>query len=566
MGPVDLNEPTILCKRSRSKWYHGIADFANVMKAFIGTNYLSVPYAFSQSGVIAGLILLVIIAGLTSHCCQLIVKCKYYALDILLCKFDARHLKSSDNMDQQRIELESQLQKQLSYGDIGMIAFGRIGQGVVNFCVFLTQFGYCIGYCIFVGNTLLSFFPIVSQCVLLHVANNSQLNSSLSAKHLMEVPANQLNRLANHSIAWNCTTVFNKSGTVLPPEIPKGTKMSHLSNYNASSSITTSISPFKATEILTSSIHHLSQHISFTTVAPSLYILILLQLPVLILFSFVRNMRILGIISICANASIVLGWAAIMIFLFINFSFSNDLKLVSSEASIFFGLLASAFEGIGTIIPIESSMDGNRHHFSKFLNGAILIVSFILLVLGLFGYLRFGSNVNQLINLSLIHNGLGAHLLNACLIVAVICTYPLMIYPVLQMIENFVFLSDTIPDSENMSSNLLDTLEEDIPFSGAKPIPASVPSWKRHGVRISVITSTIGFGILFRHYFAYLTAILGSIGGTLILFILPCIFELSLWWKKLSTPVIFKNVLVALFGFVGSCLSLHSILRKMSLS
>uniref|UniRef100_A0A0L8GXY0 Amino acid transporter transmembrane domain-containing protein n=1 Tax=Octopus bimaculoides TaxID=37653 RepID=A0A0L8GXY0_OCTBM len=555
MGSVGLNDPSIIYKKSRSKWYHGIADFANVMKAFIGTNYLSVPYAFSQSGIIAGLILLLIIASLTSHCCQLIVKCKYYALDILLWKFDARHLKSSDNMDQQRLELESQLQKQLSYGDIGMIAFGRIGQGVVNFCVFLTQFGYCIGYSIFVGNTLLSFFPVVPQCVLLHVANNTQLNTSLSLKHIMGIPSNQFNRLPNHSISWNCTNVFNKSGTLIPPsvtETPKGTKktvISHLSNHNATFPVTTSISPLISTDIITSSSHILLPHVSYVKMAPNLYILILLQLPILILFSFVRNMRVLGIISICANASIVLGWGAIMIFLFIKFSFSDELKLISSEASIFFGLLASAFEGIGTIIPIESSMDGNRHNFSKFLNGAILIVSFILLVLGLFGYLRFGSHVNQLINLSLIHSGLGAHLLNACLIVAVICTYPLMIYPVLQMIENFVFVQETLPDSETMSTNLLDSFEEDYPLPVTKPIPSS------HGKR-TLNDDDDDEG----------EREMCSIGGTLLLFILPCIFELSLWWKKLSVKVIIKNVFIALFGLVGSCLSLYSILRKMSRS
>ena len=29
-----------------------VADFANIVKAFIGTNYLGLPYAFMQSGLV----------------------------------------------------------------------------------------------------------------------------------------------------------------------------------------------------------------------------------------------------------------------------------------------------------------------------------------------------------------------------------------------------------------------------------------------------------------------------------------------------------------------------------
>lgn len=35
-------------------WQQHAADFANVFKAFIGANYLSIAFAFAQSGVVAG--------------------------------------------------------------------------------------------------------------------------------------------------------------------------------------------------------------------------------------------------------------------------------------------------------------------------------------------------------------------------------------------------------------------------------------------------------------------------------------------------------------------------------
>jgi proton-coupled amino acid transporter len=65
-------------------------DFANVLKAFIGTNFLSLPYAYAQAGITVishfdsgplltsqgGTVGLVIVAIITQYCCQLLVQCK----------------------------------------------------------------------------------------------------------------------------------------------------------------------------------------------------------------------------------------------------------------------------------------------------------------------------------------------------------------------------------------------------------------------------------------------------------------------------------------------------------
>ncbi len=36
--------------RFQLRWYHHFADFANLLKAFIGTNYFGLAFAFRQSG------------------------------------------------------------------------------------------------------------------------------------------------------------------------------------------------------------------------------------------------------------------------------------------------------------------------------------------------------------------------------------------------------------------------------------------------------------------------------------------------------------------------------------
>lgn len=546
---------------SQSKWIFLLADFANVLKAFIGTNYLSLSYAFSKSGAVLGLLLLVFIAGITDHCCQLLVKCKYYAMDVLLWRFDSSNPKMTETTKHQRLELESHLQTRLTYGDIGMVAFGQAGRFIVNFCVFLTQFGFCVGYCIFIGNTLFSFFPLKAHCVLPQ-GNITRLNlPSTSVKQMMGTLAyaEHAVKVPETHLPWNCSSppVSNSDTLEDMPKMSAAAKEnavllnhSYFSNFLSSNSS--------------------SSHVVFSSDAPQLYLLILLPLPIFIVFSFIKNLRFMGAISICADVAIVVGWIFLLVFLFIDFKINPEVKLASNDAAVFFGLVTSAFEGVGTIIPIETSMDGNRHNFPKFLHFAIAAVSFLLVVLGLTGYLRFGNDVNQMINLSIIHGGIYANLLNVCLLVAVICTYPLMAHPVLEMLENIIFSSGNKSsengelDSEQDTISLLNTLPTNLSLPVTKSAAHKIVTWKRNVVRLSMVLSSIGFAILFQHNFAHLTAILGSIGGTLLLFILPSIFELKLCWSKISTRTVFKNITITLFGLTGSISSLYAILREMT--
>ena len=48
--------------------------------------------------------------------------------------------------------LKTRLISNLSYTDLGRLTLGRWGVIIVNTCVLVTQLGFCIGYCIFVGN------------------------------------------------------------------------------------------------------------------------------------------------------------------------------------------------------------------------------------------------------------------------------------------------------------------------------------------------------------------------------------------------------------------------------
>lgn len=104
--------------------------FANVFIAVVGAGVLGLPYSFKRTGWIMGLMSLFFVAFLTHHCMMLLV-------------YARRKLESSDPM-----------KKIPSFGDLGFIVCGSAGRLVVDVLIILAQAGFCVGYLLFIGNTM----------------------------------------------------------------------------------------------------------------------------------------------------------------------------------------------------------------------------------------------------------------------------------------------------------------------------------------------------------------------------------------------------------------------------
>ena len=84
-------------------------------------------------------------------------------------------------------------------------------------------------------------------------------------------------------------------------------------------------------------------------------------------------------------------------------------------------------------------MEGNRHNFFKFLYGAVAVLTLVLSSFGVLGYLKFGDSTEQMINANIPSGNMLGVLVNGCLCVGVLLTFPLMMFPVIEMAELYVF-------------------------------------------------------------------------------------------------------------------------------
>lgn len=223
--------------------FQQISDFGNVFKAFIGTNYLALPFAFKQSGLVLGICGLFIIAILTDHCCQLIIKCKKIAVTTML-ESSTRYQNAVKAFPTEAQRIEESVEKNMRYGDIARVAFGHWGIIIVNIALITTQFGFCVGYFIFMGNTMAGMFPMKWNAAVMN--GSLKTNSFSSVLHMNKTHGAQV--------------------------------------QNSSS---------------------MSQPMTGTSTAPMFVLLLLIPLVPIILMSFIRDVRKLGPVSSLANVAIL---------------------------------------------------------------------------------------------------------------------------------------------------------------------------------------------------------------------------------------------------------------------
>lgn len=575
MGDTDvlIEQGTTAVASSKPRWHVLVGDFANMLKAFIGANYLTIAYAFKQSGLVLGLFCLTFIALMTDHCCHLIVKCKYYAIDQMLNRRNGKEFlpvrqedhDDSDSDDTDSDELQDskiseeykKLQRNFTYGDVGKAAFGRAGLFIVNACLVFTQFGFCVSYFIFVGNTIHSVFPFSkpNETYSLFDFHNSTPYSPNSS---MVPLGSSLDALMHNAELERNNSIDNSSAEYPPYLFVDG-------DLNVENSMEDSFRWMNMTKAAVST-------------GPDLRLLVLSPLPIFLAFAFLRDVRHLSSVSVGADFAIFIGCAVTLAYISVGFETSLDWQEFEwKKLPVFFGMVTSAFEGIGTIIPIESSMEGNRHNYSKFLHGAIFILASVLSIFGVVGYLRFGSETAQMLNGNIPAQSFTGMTLNILLCVGVILTFPLQIFPVIEICEIYLFgngcifgpkeglveresINDMDEDnndtSESDNSNLLPKEQTDeIPLATA--ISPKVATWKRNVLRMALVLMAAGLAILLRDFFAYVGALTGAIGSSLLAYILPCLFHVKFRWYESGFGIRAKDIFIIVFGILASLVSLY---------
>ncbi|KAG5682003.1 hypothetical protein PVAND_011399 [Polypedilum vanderplanki] len=202
-------------------------------------------------------------------------------------------------------------------------------------------------------------------------------------------------------------------------------------------------------------------------------IMLFLLLP-LIFLNWIRNLKFLAPFSTFANFVTLVSFGLILYFIFEKPFTLEDKHAFASIKSfpLFFGTVLFALEAIGVILPLENEMKTPKAFASKFgvLNQAMIIIIVLYVGMGLFGYLRFGTDVLGSITLNLPTNDIKAQLVQGMLAFAIFISHGLACYVAIDIIWNN-YLSHKVTSSKRFWEYITRTLLVFVTFLLAVAIP-----------------------------------------------------------------------------------------------
>jgi amino acid permease len=138
-------------------------DFASTLKSFIGSNFIGMPYGFSQSGLYLGAAVLPIVVIFTSLGCLQLLSVKRQLIERRKIANDRNDdaienndLSQDDLLDKDGLKDDNDLN---TYGGVATELWGKWGRRATNFFLAVTQLGFCVGYLIFMSASLQTLAP-----------------------------------------------------------------------------------------------------------------------------------------------------------------------------------------------------------------------------------------------------------------------------------------------------------------------------------------------------------------------------------------------------------------------
>lgn len=184
------------------------------------------------------------------------------------------------------------------------------------------------------------------------------------------------------------------------------------------------------------------------SVASFSWTLILLQIPLYTPLTWVRRIEYFAITNLIADVLILFGLVYIIGYSVEKLEAAPPQSATwenfnSKSWALFLGTAVYCFEGIGLVLPIYDAMDAKIKH--KFPTIIALTILFLVVLFSLFAgtvYAAFGDETQSVVTLNLPNASVSGATMTVQLTysLALVLTYPLMLYPVVKILENYLFI------------------------------------------------------------------------------------------------------------------------------
>lgn len=265
---------------------------------------------------------------------------------------------------------------------------------------------------------------------------------------------------------------------------------------------------------------------------------LLILIPPFCIMTLTRHLGSLAMTSLLAQCSNLMAFAVVLWF---DFDHIHNVTVHPRNMKIrglpfFLAISIYCYEGAGMILSLESSVaEEVRYRFKKYFVATMIIVTTMYVSFRSCGYASFGRQTNQIITLNLPKGDSVdfAMIVKSCLCLALFFTYPVMMFPVMQILDGYLIWE---PEKNIGKGNLL---------------------------RISMVLMT-GFVVLIIPSFSNIMALVGATCCTLLAFTLPGLFHMSIFKGSLSKCQLGFDWFLVLLGIIGAVVGTFDALNRLA--
>ncbi|RWS29436.1 proton-coupled amino acid transporter 1-like isoform X1, partial [Leptotrombidium deliense] len=264
------------------------------------------------------------------------------------------------------------------------------------------------------------------------------------------------------------------------------------------------------------------------------HIWMLIELPFMILFCYIRQLNRLAVASTIANVLQVIGIIIVFSNLFSDLppTWTRPQTAPISRFPLFFGTAIYAFEGIGIILPLKKEMKEPSAFggLNGVLNTGMVLVTCLYVSFGFYGFLRFGPTDQPTITLDLPATPLN-HSVQLLFAVAIFLSYALQLYVPITILWPYLV------DKYNLDTADYKTTIYDYAF------------------RTILVCITFMIAGAIPELDAFISLV-GALSSSCLALVFPPIIEIATYWdndwgKKKKYLFFTKNCLIILMGFLG---------------
>lgn len=253
--------------------------------------------------------------------------------------------------------------------------------------------------------------------------------------------------------------------------------------------------------------------------------------PILALLVQAQEMKTLSPFSLIADVANLVGLSAVLFQDFEYFQHNEEIKAVDWSNLLYVAAVSIySLEGVALVLPLESSAV-DREGFPRLLSKVIMGITLLMVVFGVAGFVAFGSHTQAPVTLNL--GGSWATFVQLALCLALYLTYPIMMFPVNDVMEDNV-----LPESIKRPS-------------------------RQFRIGVVFFTAVVAYAV---PDFGKFLGLVGSSICTILGFILPPVVhvlvfgrnEITLFEKVMDISLIVFGTLLGTFGTASSLKSLLS--------